>query len=279
MENILSLLSNIVKDIPPIVFFFITFFIGIFVYWRACVETRKNRSSIFDTFLISVFLSVIVSRISYIILNWDSFSRYIWYWLPYEKYGNEIYLFRLLPWRFFGIWDGGIVLISLFISFILITTLLVIFYKKWRWKQMFFPIYLSALSMLSFSFVSIGIEQNNISWILQGVLILFFLILVSIVYNLLNKKISKIKKKKSLFSWIGIISVLISSAYVMYIYLSIEISMLERINIYIFVTWVIISCVFFLVDLQRANVSIEKFSSVSSISVIDINQPIKLPRK
>jgi quinol-cytochrome oxidoreductase complex cytochrome b subunit len=190
-----------------------------------------------------------------------------------------MYFFRLLPWRFFGIWDGGIVLISLFVSFIIITTLLVLFYKKWRWKHMFFPIYLSSLSMLSFSFVSIGIEQNNSSWILQGILIMIFLILVFFAYKLLDKKISKIQKKKSLFSWFGIISVLISAAYVVYIYLSIDIPMLERINIYVFGVWVIISCVFFLIDLQKANVSIEKLSSVSSISVIDINQPIKLPRK
>ena len=102
------------------------------------IRSRKNRSSVFDIFLISSSLSLLVGRIVYIVLEWKTFSSYIWYWLPYEKYGDKIYLFRLLPWRFISIWDGGLDILGLFISLLLLLTLYSLVVKKWRWKQMFF---------------------------------------------------------------------------------------------------------------------------------------------
>ena len=83
--------QEFVRWLHPLVVFVI-FFLGMYVFWRGCTESRKNRSSVFDMFLISGFLSAIIGRVVYIFLQWDFFSSFIWYWLPYEKYGEKVYL-------------------------------------------------------------------------------------------------------------------------------------------------------------------------------------------
>ena len=279
MDKVIEFLSNILIQIPPIVSLMVTFFFGVFIYWRGCVETRKNRSSIFDTFLIASVLSVVVSRIAYIIINLEDFLRYIWYWLPYEKYGNDIYLFRLLPWRFFAIWDGGVVLIPMFVSLLIILTMLVLWYKKWSWKQMFMTVYTAPLFMLAISFLNLGIIQKDTTWILQGTVVLLSIVLMFGIYLLLSSGKIKLKKKKSAMGRLAALYVLVSSGCISYVYLFSEISFVEEVFVYILMVWTLIFTLLYVISLRRANVSIEKLSSVSNISVIDINQPIKLPRK
>jgi hypothetical protein len=279
LDKVIEFLSNIFVKIPPLVSLVITFLFGLLIYWRGCVETRKNKSSIYDTFLIASVFSVIMSRIAYIIIDSEDFMSYIWYWLPYEKYGNDIYLFRLLPWRFFAFWDGGIVLIPMFVSLLIILTLLVLWYKKWSWKQMFITVYTAPLFMLSISFLNLGIIQQDTLWILEGALLLLSILLMFVIYSLISKEKIKLKKKKSTMGWLASLYVLLSSTGISYVYLSSEISVVERVFVYVFIGWTVIFTLFYLISLRQGAVFIEKLSSVSNISVIDINHPVKLPKK
>ena len=128
-------LKEFIQNIHPLVVFALLFLLGMYIFWRGSIESRKNRSSVFDMFLISGFLSGIVGRVVYIILEWEQFSSFIWYWIPYEKYGDEVFLFRLLPWRFLSIWDGGIIILAMFVTLLLVMTFYTLVIKKWRWKH------------------------------------------------------------------------------------------------------------------------------------------------
>ncbi|HQI92615.1 MAG TPA: hypothetical protein PLE98_01245, partial [Candidatus Dojkabacteria bacterium] len=167
---------------PSLVFIFI-FFIGLIIFWRGSVESRKERSSTFDIFFLSGFFSLVSARIAYIVTNWEAFAGFIWYWLPYERYGEEIFLFRLLPWRFLNIFDGGINILVMFVSFLLFATIGVVIIKKWKWRDMFPVIFFSAEAMLAMSFLFSGVIANNMEWIVQGGVLLIPIILILIILS------------------------------------------------------------------------------------------------
>ncbi|HQA99146.1 MAG TPA: hypothetical protein PLG10_02850, partial [Candidatus Dojkabacteria bacterium] len=141
------------------------FFIGLYIFWKEAVRSRKNNSSVFDAFIVSIIVGVFIGRVVYIILNWSDFSSYIWYWLPYERYGDQIYLFRLLPWRFFQFWDGQIDILYTFLGVLLSQTLIVVFRKKWRWSEMFSAMYLSNWVMIALTYLFVGVQGKNDIWI------------------------------------------------------------------------------------------------------------------
>ena len=278
MDQALETVSNILRQIPPIVSFVITFIVGTYVYWRGCVETRKNRSSIFDTYIVAILFSVVFSRLAYVISNWSEFSKFIWYWLPYEKYGNDIYLFRLLPWKFFAIWDGGVNIIALFVGFLIILTLLVVLYKKWSWKQMYMSVYITSVSMLAVSFLYIGLVQQNLSWVVQGLVVIISVLILFGSYRLVDLGKVKLKKRKSTQGWFAVGYVILTGVYVSYIYLTMDLVLVDTVFIYLFISWILVATVMYILSLRKGEVSIEKLSSVSNISVVDVNQPIKLPK-
>jgi len=178
---ILDKFQEILTSVNPFFLLLTVLLIGMYVFWRGCSETRKDISSIFDIFIISLFSGLLLGRISYIISNWTRFASSVWYWLPYEKYGDEIYLFRVLPWRFFRVWDWGIDILTMFVGFLLVASLWVLFVKKWKWSHMFTTIFFTAQIMLAISFLLLGGVSRNEQWILQGIVmvllpsVLFFL--------------------------------------------------------------------------------------------------------
>lgn len=263
--------------VPPVVFFILVIFLGLYVFWRGCLETRKNNSSIFDMYFLSLFSGLVVGRISYIITHWSDFSSFIWYWLPYEKYGSEIYLFRVLPWRFFRVWDLGIDILPMFVGFLLVATALTIFVKKWKWSHLFIQIFFTAQVMLAFSFIVVGVAIANQDWLLQGAM----MILLAIVLFLLSNSIKSIMigpKEAKVLVVLNTFFVFITMGYVAYVYFTTEITMMEKGSVVVFIVWTILGVIAYIVDSNKANVTIEKVSSVREVSSIDINQPIKLPK-
>ena len=103
MSQAISTIVNIIREVNPFVGLLIIFFLGMYLFWKESSRSRKNNSSVFDAFILSILLGIVIGRAMFVILNWTEFSQYIWYWLPYERYGNEIFMFRLLPWRFLRI--------------------------------------------------------------------------------------------------------------------------------------------------------------------------------
>lgn len=265
MSEYISKVKEFILVINPIVVFTLMFLIGMYVFWRGCRESRKNRSSVFDMFLISGFLSGIVGRVVYIILEWSQFSTFIWYWLPYEKYGDKVYFFRLLPWRFFKIWDGGIVILAMFVTLLLFMTLYSLLIKKWRWKHMFFPIYFSAISMLGVSYGYVGIRSEYSGWVYKGLVLIGFLLIFYLLFKFIYKIIKDPVREKYVVGYAGLITVLLSAVYITYLYLTSNLTLLENILVGIFIMWTIGMSSLFIFDLKKARVSIRSVSTVRSV--------------
>ena len=239
------------------------------------METRKDRSSTFDLFIVSIFLGFLIGRIVYILSNYGDFSGYIWYWLPYEKYGDQVYWFRLLPWRFLNIFDGGLNILAMFVVYVLSASLWSSGVKKWRWSQMFPTIYFSGEIMLAFSFVLLGLNSANGKWVLQGGLLLIFPVIAMFFINLANR-IQKPILEKRMYLTVNVILTCISGSIIGYIYVTGGLDIYEQIAMYLFFVWTFFSVILFVKDLKKANVVIEK---VSSVREIGINHSFKSPIK
>lgn len=250
---------------------------GLIIFWRGSVESRKERSSIFDMFFLSGFFSLVGARIAYIISNWESFTEFIWYWLPYEKYGEEIFLFRLLPWRFLNIFDGGINILVMFVGFLLFATIGVVIIKRWHWREMFPVVFFSAEAMLAMSFVFSGVIANNTEWVVQGGVLLVPIILILIILSFVTPN-TEGKEEKALYLFTNLFLILLSTAFILYVYLQNDIEVIDKISCLIFLVWSVIGSLFFLRQETGSRLSIERVSSVRTISSTDINQPIRLSK-
>lgn len=270
MLEYIVILRDFLAGINPIFILSVIYLLGLYVFWRSTAESRKNRSSVFDMFVFTGFLSVLVGRVMYIVVAWQEFANYIWYWLPYEKYGDKIFLFRLLPWRFFSIWDGQLIILAMFVSLILTGTFFAVVIKKWRWKHMFFPIYFSATTMLGFSFLFTGFVENVSDWIFKGLILIGILALFFAIYNFLTTILNTLLSKKLLIGYIGLFIVWLSTAYIGYIYMTSNLTMIENITVVIFLIWSLISGILFIIDLRKASVSIERLSNVRSVGQVGV---------
>lgn len=276
-SDFLEKFQQVLVAVNPFILFLIVILLGMYVFWRGFSETRKNVTSIFDVFLISLFGGLGVGRISHIIINWSRFSSYIWHWLPYEKYGPEIHLFRVLPWRFFRVWDLGIDILAMFVGFLLLATFWVLVVKKWKWSHVFTAIFFTAQVMLALSFVLLGGALGNEQWILQGVVMV---LLPTVLFFLSNsvKRAMIGKKEIKVLAILNSVFIILTLLYVSHTYFSIELRDVEKGAVIIFILWTVLGVIFYLLGLRKDNVTIEKVSSVREVSKIDINQPIKLPK-
>ncbi len=270
-------LEKMLSGVSPLLLFLLVIFVGLFVFWRGCISTRKNNSSIFDTFLISSFAGVIVGRISFIINNLSSFTSRIWYWLPYEKYGDQVYLFRLLPWRFFRVWDWGIDIFSMFIGFLIIASVWGTIVKKWKWSHIFTTIFFTVQVMLGLAFLILGGANTRNTWMVEGVVMLLIPLILLFLKNS-TKVINKRKKFNKVSLILDIFFVLLSTLYIAYTYLVMNISYIEKGAVILFVFWSLLGTIFYISDSKKDNVTIEKVSSVREISPVEMNHPIKLPK-
>lgn len=276
-QLLIEKIGQVLSGIHPLFLFSFVISIGLYVFWKGCTESRKNNSSIFDIFTISSTLGLVIGRVGYIISNWSDFSSYIWYWLPYEKYGEEMFFFRVLPWRFFRVWDWGIDILLMFVGFLGIATIAVVFVKKWKWSHLFPTLFFTAQIMLAISFFLLGASINNNAWVIQGtVMILLPLTLYFLVNSV--KKIMIGKKERKVLVILDIFFISLTMIYIAHSYLSTEITSVERVGIYFFSVWTVLGIIFFIMNSRKGKVTIEKVSSVRIVSSIDINQPIKLSK-
>ncbi len=273
VDSILNWIYQLFSTFSPSVLFLCVVFFGMFVCWRGAMETRKDRSSTFDLFIVSIFLGFLVGRIVYVLSNYQDFAGYIWYWLPYEKYGDQVFWFRLLPWRFLNIFDGGLNILAMFVVYLLSASFWSSRVKKWRWGQMFPTIYFSGETMLAFSFILLGLNGANGTWVLQGGLLLIFPIISIFFINFVNR-IQKPILEKRIYLLVNVILSCLSASIVGYIYVSGGLDIYEQISMYLFFAWTFFGVILFVRDLRKANVVIEK---VSSVREIGINHSFKSP--
>lgn len=275
--DILEKVQDILNSVSPLILFSIVLLLGMYVFWSGSMETRKDISSVYDIFVTSILGGLVVGRICYIIINWEQFSNFIWYWLPYEKYGEEIYLFRLLPWRFIRIWDWRIDILSMFVAFLLIATFWVLVIKKWKWSHMFTTIFFTAEAMLALSFILLGASTGNQNWLTQGVVMVLLPLVLFFLKNSVKEAIVG-KKELKILMLLDIFFILLTTAYVTYTYLVADINNTEKASIIIFTLWSLLGIVSYTKETRKADITIEKVSSVHTVSHLDINQPIKLPK-
>ena len=259
-------IKELIQGIPQIVIFLFIALSGLYVFWRGCSESRKNRSSVFDIFLFSGFFGILVGRIVHIVLEWEIYSSYIWYWIPYEKYGDKVYLFRLLPWRFLSVWDGGVVILPVYVAMILSMTFFSLVIKKWRWKHMFLPVYFAPTVMLGASFVYVGINSGYTGWIYKGIILIVALLAYFLIFKFIDKIFKKPVLEKYTIGYIGIGFVIALSGYISYSYLISGLSLLETTLVGIFAIWSLVMSGAFIIDLKKPTVNIERVSSVRSIN-------------
>jgi len=275
--DILEKIQQILNSVSPLILFVIVLLLGMYVFWSGSMETRKNISSVYDIFVTSFLGGLVVGRICYIIINWEQFSSFIWYWLPYEKYGEEIYLFRLLPWRFMRIWDWRIDILSMFVAFILIATFWVVIVKKWKWSHMFTTIFFTAEGMLAISFILLGASTANQEWLTQGIVMVLLPLVLFFLKNSVKKAIVGKKEIKTLML-LDIFFITLTTAYVTYTYFIADINNTEKTSIITFAVWSLLGIIFYMKETKQADITIEKVSSIRTVSHLDINQPIKLPK-
>ncbi len=238
------------------------------------METRKDRSSVFDLFIIAIFLGLIAGRVMYILSNWLDFNSYVWYWLPYERYGTEVYWFRLLPWRFLNIFDGGLNILVMFVGYLFTASFWSTIVKKWKWNHMFPTIFFSGEVMLGISFLLIGLSSANPTWIYEGLILSVFPLISIILIRYVNK-IQKPIVEKRIYVIANVVLISLASLVIGYIYSTGEMTQIAKITIVALLIFVVLGLLLFLKDSKRANVVIER---VSSVRGIDLNQPIKLPK-
>ena len=277
MEDFLLNILGFVATVPVGIILLLIFLIGMYVFWRGCKETEKDRSSIFDVYIVSLLVGVILGRVGYIISNLDEFMSFIWYWSPYEKYGDTTYIFRLLPWRFLRVWDGGIIIFALFVGFLLFSTFFVSILKKWRWKQIFFNIFFSGVFMLSLSFFFTASITTDLDILLMSV-VLFLIATFFLIASLVVKRMKiKWKRKRRAIGYIGGVLIWLIGGYLSTKFLLSDVSTVEVVSVYVLDIWIILSTILFVMDMRRRESVIEKVSSVQSVSLPEINQPIRLP--
>ena len=275
MQSILDYLFWAFSSFSPAVLFLLVIFFGLYVYWRGSMETRKNASSVFDIFLLSILGGLIAGRIIYVLSNWGDFSQTVWWWLPYERYGDQVYLFRLLPWKFLNIFDGGLDILVMFVAYLLSSSFLSSFVKRWSWKDTFPTIFFSGETMLSFSFLLLGLSNQNTTWLYEGLILLISPVISIILITYVNK-IQKPQRERKIYLWANVLLSTLTGSGVGYIYLSGGLDIFEKVTVIIFLVWVAIGVlVFFLVARKTENIVIEKVSSVRSI---EVGSPVKLSK-
>ncbi|HCC68040.1 TPA: hypothetical protein DEP90_02445 [Patescibacteria group bacterium] len=275
MQEIIITIRGFFININPLWVYLIISIIGLFIYWRGCTETRKDRSSIFDTFSVSMLFGLIMARVSYLVINWSEYARFTWYFLPYERYGDSMYFFRLLPWRLMRVWDGGLTIFVAMIAFLLFITILVTLVKKWRWYQVYFPVFFSMIVMLGISYIYMGLLNENTEWMIQGAVLSVIPIIFWITSKFLLVSIKNGVKRRKILVYIGALLVTLTSIYISYRYLLDDVSQFELISVITLILWTAVMDILLIIDINRPNVTIERLSSVRAVD-IEINQPIKL---
>jgi hypothetical protein len=173
------------------------------------------------------------------------------------------------------IWDGGLTIFVAMIAFLILLTLLALFYKKWRWYQVYFPIFFSMTSMLGLSFTYLGIVDSYNLWIYMGIILFLLPSIFWAISKILLFSIKNGIKRRKILVYIGILLVTIASLYISYEYISDDISTFELVSVITLLVWTAVMNIFTIIDVNRPNVEIEKVSSVRAID-IEVNQPIRI---
>lgn len=275
--NIINAVKGFISTLNPFLGLILIFLLGLFVFWKESSRSRKNNSSVFDIFFISVIIGILVGRLVYVVSNWSSeYSSLPWYWLPYERYGDDVYLFRLLPWKLLKIWDGQLDILFTFLGIILMQTVSVLFLKKWKWGDLFPPIYLSNWVMMGLSYFFVGIQSGNNLWLKQGWIILIPFI-VFIITQAIILKVYLGSKKEEVSRILYILFAIVALFVIGYVYISLSLTTLTTIGFVILSIWYVAGIIAYIISSRKeGNVTIKTVSSVRQVSLPEVSKPVRL---
>lgn len=258
MNEILQTIQNAVIAIGFIPNLIILAILGLYLFWSESHTTRKNRNSVFDIFLLVIAVTIIWGRFSYILSNPADFEGLIWSLAPYEKYSDGIYYFRLLPWKYFKIWDGGFLFISMYVAFTTFAFFISTFIKKWRWREMIGVVTVSGSIMLGLSLIITGVLSENRDMVNQGLAIAVIYLLYRFIHMLMKLRHRHMTDayEKSLFV-VHFSYFALSNGFILASLLSSEITVVDRYHLYALVIYVILSVAVYIYDMQRKNIVID----------------------
>jgi hypothetical protein len=266
--NINSLL-NILNDIGIFPVFGIAFLIGTYIFWRESRIEEKDNNSIFDQWFITSIIVAVVGRVAYIIAFPDVFKNVEWFYLPYERFNNVVYLFRTLPWKYLAIWDGGFLFTAIAFAFLYFNFAYSTYIKKWAWKTMLNPVVLSSQFMLGVALADFAYLAKQQEVLLYSFIFLF----IWLIYYLYVQITRKYKLKTMI---VPVIYTLLSYILIIVIFLSQSITLVDRINTVILGIIVFTIVYKFIQSYTKPNlVVIESVSAVRQITITP-NKAIKL---
>ncbi len=272
LQKILSLIEQNIGFIPVLVGIY---FISMLMFWYESKRVKKNRNSIFDQwFLITTFM-IFWGRVTYVITNWGLFSKWNWFYLPYERYGDQIYVFRAMPWRLLAIWDGGFLFIPMFLAYIVVSYFYAVFIKKWRWREMMVGVLFSSNFLLGSTLFMYGVYIIQRDIAIRG----FILVVSSLIFQLFIKLIRRVYKD-NINAYVNMAQVLIVVFALLEIwfltntFFSQDITMLDRYHVYGFIAFSLYMVIAYLVDVRRE--SDDSGVSRSILPKVSLNQAIKV---
>ncbi len=91
-----------------IAFMIVTAIVSTYIFWRSALRSYKKPHKLFDLAIVSVFCGLVISRVLVILTSPELFVSARWFWLPYEKINDVVYIMASFPWLFFNTTVGGI---------------------------------------------------------------------------------------------------------------------------------------------------------------------------
>ncbi len=279
MEQFLEIIINFINQIGFWPLFVLGLFLSLFLFWKESY-LHKDRNSAFDMWFFTILFAMFWARLSFIIANWGLFESLPWALAPYERYGEDIYFFRLLPWRFFDLRDGGFLFTSIFSAYILFAFLYNIFVKRWNWREMFLPVILSAEVLLVFVLIVygalVGLPDVVLGGFFIGAVILGFLAIIMFLRFMLKKNYL-VDILPGLINFVVMLFILVSFALITRLFLSYDISLIDRINVFVMnLTGVILAFYFIFVEKRKKNTRESVILGGGRRSVImNVNKPFK----
>lgn len=258
MSEIVSTLQNALSSfgfIPSLVVFAI---IGMYIFWSESHSTRKDRNSVFDVFFLTLLVTIIWGRFSYILSNPGDFEGLVWSVVPYEKYSDGIYYFRLLPWKYMKIWDGGFLFISMYAAFTIVGFIVSTYIKKWRWREMIGVITISGTVMLGASLIVTGLLGDSDIIVRQGAVVIGIYLLYLILHRLVKQRFkgNQDMYEKSIFI-LHFGYFVLSNTFILLSLLLSQITQVDRYNLYSLIVFMLISTWTFIADMQRKNIVLD----------------------
>ncbi|WKZ31340.1 MAG: hypothetical protein QY318_01020 [Candidatus Dojkabacteria bacterium] len=271
-------INKIFQSLGFLTVLLIVYLIALLFFWYESMRANKNRNAIFDQWFVTTIAMILWGRFMFLLTNWKSFIYSYWFWLPYEKYGENIYFFRAMPWRVLQIWDGGFLFIPMYFAFLVINYLYVVIFKKWRWKEMMYTVLASANMMLGGTLFVYGyfIQSNEV--VNYGLYLLAFFLLFwslrGVLRMLYRRDKLKLEKMMDLFSAIYLV---LSTILIGYIFLSQDISTVDKVHVYATLAFSAFMLMIFLLDVRRGEVAPPQPDlSMGKDRTITLNQSIKI---